>query len=493
MIRQVDWSCRKRAAVHIGLLAAMAAAMGLYHLRTTVVISPDGVLYVEMARDLLQGQAPRGPRVPPGYPAMVAAAGALVGLDGQDARRDWALTAQSVTLLCRVLSIVPLYLLYRRFIGGRGALAAMAIMLTLPRFAKHGADALRDWPFVLLFVSALAALSCAVRRGSLRWMLLAGLLAAGASLVRAEGVLLAALGLAWIAREGLARGGAWSGRRSAIAAGVLVGVFAAVAAAWLASTGYVPRNAGIVAEVLANRPADAAAPLTGLAGVADFFVRVVHKSLSGMMYIPLALLLAGWAHRFRQNADRHERFLMTALPVGWLAILAVRYACVGPEISTRYIMAPAMAMGFYVWAGVRLVTVTLDRALRKRLRLARWPGRLGLRGSAIATAALLIAAVPTLLLPVGHGKEVYRQAASYLRRHSPPDAMVASFDSRVWFYSERTMGDSRVGFDYSVRQFSGEDPHFVAANWKKVFDEPVYKSRDRLVVYQCPNSRPPQP
>jgi hypothetical protein len=115
-------SARKSDIVNIVILAALASCIGAYLVATAVFIAEDGVAYIKMARVFAADPtgASRGEAF--GYPFLIFAAHKIAVLFGAGSSiRVWIYSAQGVALLCRVLTLIPLYFIGRILVGGRFA------------------------------------------------------------------------------------------------------------------------------------------------------------------------------------------------------------------------------------------------------------------------------------------------------------------------------------------------------------------------------------
>ena len=111
----------------------------------------------------------------------------------------WLHSGQGVTLLCRMLALIPLYFVGKLLVGARNSFWALLILLVLPYPAQFGSEVLREWPHVLFLSLGFWLLCLGLRRQ--QWWLLAlvGLDTGLAYLIRPENiqlVLYAFLGLA---------------------------------------------------------------------------------------------------------------------------------------------------------------------------------------------------------------------------------------------------------------------------------------------------------
>jgi hypothetical protein len=189
----------KSDVLRLAFLLGLCSVIGVYLILTTTLITKDGVFYIEQARQVAQDPAGVCRRYPPGYPALLWASheAASLFVEG-DSPLLWTYSAQSVTLLCRVLTLIPLYLLGRLLVGAVNSFWALFVLVILPYPAFYGSDVLREWPYLLFLSTGLLLLYWGL--ATRRWWVLAlvGLDAGLGYLIRpecAQLVLYAALGL----------------------------------------------------------------------------------------------------------------------------------------------------------------------------------------------------------------------------------------------------------------------------------------------------------
>jgi hypothetical protein len=195
----------KSDIARLGVLMGLCLALGVYLIATTVLISKDGVFYINQAQAFARDPLGVTQKHPSGYPVLLWLAHATAGLFiRSDSVHSWIHVSQSVTLLCRVLALIPLYLLSRSLIGGARAFWALLILIVLPYPAQFGSDVLRDWPYVLFLSLGFWLLYWALRRRAWWLFALVGLDASVAYSIQpaaAQLVLYALLGLSVVLRR----------------------------------------------------------------------------------------------------------------------------------------------------------------------------------------------------------------------------------------------------------------------------------------------------
>lgn len=199
------------------VLAAVAVGVHWWVVANTAVTARDSVGFARYALALENPTAgwPEGTARtwkdvlkeephPPGYPlAVLAAAQVVKGVSNAPLPERTLAAAQLASAAAGVLLVVPLYWLGRKvFSPAVGFWAALLVQL-LPVFARDTSDGLSDGPFLLCMVSALAlGVWAPDRRRAWPGLLLCGLAAGLAYLIRPEGVLVPlAVGLVLLLRS----------------------------------------------------------------------------------------------------------------------------------------------------------------------------------------------------------------------------------------------------------------------------------------------------
>ena len=111
VVRNEHRAAGTRYKLHIALLLTISLVLGAYIIATTVLMTQDGALYIRTAQNF--GQNPIGTiksELPVGYPFLIFISHAVTTFFSQSSSvYGWLYCAQGISLLCRVLSLVPLY------------------------------------------------------------------------------------------------------------------------------------------------------------------------------------------------------------------------------------------------------------------------------------------------------------------------------------------------------------------------------------------------
>jgi len=432
----------RREWAGMAALMTLTLCVGVHLVVATQVIRRDGVTFIEFARGLQRdGVAVIHTEYQhPGYPVLIMAAHRLARvIDVGDSTMGWVYTAQSVTLLFRVLAVIPLYFIGRRMVGAKRAFVGCLLIAILPDLAAYGSDALSDWPNVFFVACGLALLMRSASGGS--WWLsgVAGMMAGIAYLMRPEGAIVVVVGGLWagwqsVVTRHLSRG------RAVIAGLALLAGFVMFAGPYMAAKGAVfPKKSigefsavlpeGTSMSVAHAGPVMAAMPLEIEVRAVVMLARRVGEMLV-WFFVPM--LVVGAIRWFGMpSKGTVERFF-----VGWLlavsATLAVWLYVRYGYMSRRHILVMMTVAVFLVPVGIDLIAERLARMLR--------PSDLGAARNQIAAVILLTGAAICLVKLWGladTGRQGYIEAAGWLRQNTLGSAVVAVADPRIAFYAER--------------------------------------------------------
>jgi len=490
----------KQDCVHLAILLAVALAIGAYLIATSELISRDGAFYIHQARKLLRDPAGVARQYPLGYPVLLLAGQKIVSLfTAADAAAVWVWSSQAVTLLCRVLALVPLYFVGRFLVGARKSFWALLVLTVLPYPARYGSDVLREWPFLLFLALGFWFLLVALREG--KWWLfgLVGLAAGLGYLIRpmsGQLVVYALLGLIVTACVGRP-----ASKLSLVGAGSILLVAFAIPTVpyfvWIGTAvpqqfNTVPADAVPVAVTVAGQPTDAST--AGQEEKTPFVLRAADHVFSGLadnlmifFLVPLGL---GLYHRLRHEAGQHERALMIAVVLLNVGLIAARYTWFGSGSARRYSLGLIVLTICYVPGGLERLAHGLrlagDRVFGDRGRAE--------SGERVWFAVLLAVGVglcvPKLLAPMHADKKGYRQVARWLGDNTEPGSVIIVSDARISFYADRPgriqghLADQRPS-NYTVTITPADSTERHPEQWRELYACWADESRkERLTVYR---------
>lgn len=177
--RARPWS-REDAGVLAGWTAFAFALRLLLLVGVEHVVSPDGVRYAALARNLAAGNFAEGLSTywPPLYPALVAAASLAIA--------DVEFAGRFVSVVAGGLLVLPVYRLARDSYGREVARLAAALAALHPLLVYYSTVMLTEAVYTLLFACGVAAGWAALTRTSARKFLLTGVVFGACYLLKPE-------------------------------------------------------------------------------------------------------------------------------------------------------------------------------------------------------------------------------------------------------------------------------------------------------------------
>jgi len=430
------------------LLFAISLLLGIYHIATTVIIAKDGVSYIRQAQnfpvnpvEVIKGQ-------PFGYPFLIFLTHKLLTLFTAASIRTWIYAAQSTSLLCKLLSLIPLYFIGRLFVGTRKTLLAILFLVVLPYPAKTGSDTIREWPYILFLAVGFLVLHLAAKCNKWWYYGAVGVIAGSGHLIRPECAQLVIFATLWIL-SGLVRPCRNLTRpKSVLALAALIIGFSVPAAPYMAirktilphklNTLINPSLRTQAEKIQDSDPAyslsdkNRAGPSTKyLTGVLREFADAIGSTL---MYVLVLPLLPGIYFHFKREAGYEEKFFQSTLILFYVIILSLLYYHYG-YISTRHTLPLSVLTIYYVPLGLKIIGDRLEKVLPLTKLRKRTTERLS--WFLLSVIFSVIVCLPKLLMPIRTEKQCYRDTAKWLRQNCQAADFIAEPDPRISFYAQR--------------------------------------------------------
>jgi len=399
----------RRLVIHLFLVVL---AVRLMALAGTYTFGTDSAAFLRMAELMREGSwhAALKTGYHPGYPAAIAAVASVTG--------NIVGAGFLVSLLFGSLAVMPLYLLARDSFGRPAAFIAVALYAMHYALVDLHTDVMTEGLFCAALFTALWMGARFIEVRKLPWALGAGLAAAGAYLVRHEG-LIALCGLVcWFGFEAVRRRNRESGD-------FVLGIAFLVGAFFVASMPFLLWVRGEMGGRWATTAKGSGIPLQrAMEGeVVSYRGDLTAKALDAFLklnyYVLLVPLAAGLALAWRQ--DRWKRLYLLSWAVAYY--LGVAYTMQGMGyVSYRYLLPGfCLLLPFIAWGLLEII----------RLRPMGPPHR------AAAIATLVLCAF------VGYRNfDVHRwedlplvRAGEWIREHHPGRAKVLSTRDKVAWYA----------------------------------------------------------
>ena len=431
------------------LLVLIASVLGIYLIATTVVISKDGVMYIELAKVLSTEplRVVKGESF--GYSFLIFAAHMLATLvKSETSVYTWIHAAQSVTLICRVLGLIPLYLIGKLLVGSNKSFWAILILIVLPYPAEFGSDALRDWPHILFLVGGFLLLLRGAERG--KWWMFGGtgLVAGMGQMIRPECAQLVGYGALWILVRLIAPKPNMNRRALLGALSALFIGFAIPAIPYMTARGNIlPEELRPYLRASSSWESEKAQELNTVSDkgihtasispgkAARGIGRLAGEMTENLMYYFVPALALGVYGRIRRvhGVSDIEKFFIPAFVFLNVLMVLLLYMHWG-YISRRHCLPFLVILIFYVPSGLEWLASWLE----DRCSGCRPPTN----GNSRLWFFVLLAlgagiCIPKLLRPVGADKWGFREAAMWLKENANPQDIIAVPDMRISFYAER--------------------------------------------------------
>ena len=493
----------KQDVIHLAILAAIALVIGVYLMAVTVLISEDGVYYIERAKVLTNDLIELTKTHPPGYPFLILTAHKFASLfTDSTSNQVWIYSAQGVTLLCRLLALIPLYLIGKLLVGSKNSFWAILILILLPYPAQFVCDVVREWPHLLVLSTSLLFLILASRQRKWWMFAVAGLLSGLGYTIRPDSVQIVLYGMAWATITLVNQKDNISRLKTVGLAAILVVGFAIPAVPFMnMSEQFLPPQ---LKQVLTS---DAVCqPETGMevdfvriesanvtpgisTQILKSFEQLTEKLSQNLAYFFVLPLIIGLYCHFRKMRDIlvNDNFFILALVTVYIVMMVLLY--INCHYMTRRHCLPMIVFTvFYIPIGLHCMANWLNNRISNPGK--RKDGIFQDKRSSWFVILFLIGMVicmVRLLEPDRIEKQSYVAAAKWIKENTDKDEVIDVPDARISFYGDRkgTEYPHQGGTNYLLEIFKenrNEDEQ-TKKMWREVFSAPVEK-KSVLVIYK---------
>lgn len=429
---------------NIVLLVMIALTIGIYLIATTVVISKDGVTYIERAQTIsINIHKVMNSNQPFGLPVLIAAFHRVLFIG--DSAESWVLSAQIGVLTCRIIAVAVLYLFGTLLVGGKQSLGAVLALIFLPYPAELGADVLREWPCLLFLFTGLLLLYKGIQKESCLYLFGAGLACGLGYMIRPECAQIMLFGLAFFFVKMLsAHRQKTSLRKNWVYLGLLAGFLVVFLPYITHLDNIIPSKLGSFyrkitwiqasdsSQILKPSVCSATAgsfESCGIFHAASNLIAGITENL--MYYFAIPAAIGFYCLFFKSSRRLDDRRLLIGLFIGFYITILCMLDIGWGYISRRHVLPLSIMLCFYIPEGTRQIACYLNRkSPLNEAGLQRW--------SVILIAIGIVICLPKLLKPMGYDKKEYRKAAQWIAENTNKTDQIYTFDRRIPFYANRS-------------------------------------------------------
>ncbi|TFG48224.1 MAG: hypothetical protein E4H40_05040 [Candidatus Brocadiia bacterium] len=428
--------------VHIAVLAAIALVIGVYLIAATVLISKDGVFYIEQAQKLQQNPAEVITGQPPGYPFLILTAHKLVSLFADKAAvHGWIYTAQVMTLLFRIAALIPLYFVGKLLVGRKNSFWAGLIIVLLPYPAEFGSDIIREWPHLLFLATGLLLIILGCKYN--KWWIFgtAGLISGLGHIIRPECAQVVLYGMVLLSIR-FFRPPAEVGRDKTLIALILLVIgFAIPVVPYLNARGKIlPDKVKILISAdsgtsqsdfeLKNGPIVYDCSFVQVGKAAGKLVIRICENLMYLFAVAAIIGIYDYLRRPKWTEDKIMISLFLFLNILMMLLLYCQY----DYLSRRHCFPLSIMLVLFVPAGVDMLACLANKKILKGWVLVKENSQ---KMFFVIIFLGMIIGFPKLFRPMGSDKEGYRSVAEWLNKNTVATDIIAVPDVRIAFYAER--------------------------------------------------------
>ena len=433
----------KHDLLNVTTLFLITLFIGLFLIATTVVISKDSTIFIEYAQKI--EASPKQTMIQeyqhPGYPVLILAASKIMSTFYKANELFlFIYSAQGAALLFRILTIIVLYFLGKKFVGPRLSLWGVLILVVLPKPAEYGSDALSDWPNIFFIAMGMLLLFYGAKHGKWWLFTLAGLAAGMAYLIRPEGAQIIIYGASWLILQLFWKKRTLKKSQAAIGLASMIFIFLIIVTPYMKLKGAIlpKKSLDIFSSIQIPQGEDNSqiehinnynAELIP-SDIADAFLKIFENIGDTLMWFFFVPYLIGLYLFFKKKKFLEpEQFFIIFLIIINVPLM-IWLHCSHGYMSGRHTLTLVVFTIFFIPTGLQALATLLNiKFSRGYQHTHRWFAILITIGIAIC--------IPKLFTPLHDDKLVYREAAQWLEENTDSSAIVGVPDYRISFYAER--------------------------------------------------------
>lgn len=491
----------KQGIIHLIILLSAALCIGVYLIVTTVLIAKDGVFYIKQAQAFSNNPVSVIKDHPLGYPFLIFLSHRAATLFSHtNSLYSWIYSAQCMSLLTRILSLIPLYFIGKKLVGARRSFWALLILIMLPYPAEFGSDVVRDWPHILFLSTGFLFLIYGSISGKWWMFAVAGLITGLGHTIRPECAQIIVCGILWLLIRLIFPRYNISRLKAVCLVLILLIAFAIPAAPYIKARGQLLPPT-LKRLIICNAPSQSSgfeqnyrtAVLCTASEIPTEILKALGKLAQeisdNLMYFFVLPLLLGLYYHFRRLRKIliTERFFILALIVLY-SVMIVFLHISHIYVSRRHCMPIVVFTVFYIPVGMQILAHLLSKwASRNTLIVKknrkRWFFIL------IGIGFIICATKFVRITPLRWQKQGYLDAAKWLNNNTAATDIVAVPDMRIAFYAERKGLEydkkipSQTGYVVKVHKDEKTKTEEELMQKFKVFSVPSDDNKPAIAIY----------
>lgn len=416
------------------MLVFVSLAIGLYLILTTVVVSRDGVAYINEIQRLKFDDLSSVRWY--GFSAVIYGMHKFLTVFFQDSNQLWIYSGQIVSLIFKTASMVALFFLGKRLFGTGKSFFACFILLVLPYPAQFGSDFLRDWSGIFFISLSSFLLFEWVYKKKIVYLLLSIIVSGIGYFFRPEAAQVSIYAVILVMGY-LVKTKSLLNNKRLILAFFSVLIFLSSLSIFLYSYKDGRCFPKKLKNIIERQTVSQTQPVglnPSIKRLSLSFYGVISGVSENLNYYFLPFMLLGiwefWRNSNKKTDDFYTKLFYCSfilLNIAMLVMLNYKW----DYVSRRHCLPLAVISIYFIPYGI----LSFSRFLVKNVA--------GFKNLTMDLTAYIVAAIgiviclAKLFIPLGYDKTHYLSASRWLADNTDSKAVVAASDSRIGFYSGR--------------------------------------------------------
>lgn len=430
----------KKDFENITILTAIILLIGIFLIAKTVLISKDGISYIDCAK---QFEAKpfftvlKDIPLSPGYPFFIFITHKIIPTFHADSLQRWIISAQVFSLFSKLIACIVFYFIAVLLTSRQAAFWGILILIFLPDSAEYSSDVLSEWPYLMFLSIGFLLLLGGAENKKLYLYGLAGVISGLGYLVRAECCQLIIYGITWFAYTFYKSEKKVADLKVSLGFVLLISGFFLAAGPYMSLKGYVfPEKMLIKIPPVFSKISN---PINQ-ANAAFFFPlcktngNILVNICETLMYYFVPGAFLGCFYYFKNKGNRLENKFYPAILILFNIVLLSWVSTSYNYLSRRHTLVLIAFTCFFIPIGLEKICEWFDQKIIINKPVSSNSSQ---RLFYILLALGILICLPKLFKFTSTEKYGYRQAADWLNKNTLPNDVIAVPDKRIAFYAQR--------------------------------------------------------